>query len=120
MDTKNPELTGLVEAPACPTMTGRIPPKESLRENRQIKLNEIFKTKNPELTGLVEAPACPTMTGRIPPKESLWENRRIKMNEIFKTKNPGLAGLVEAPVGFEPTNKAFAELPLKPLGYSAI
>ena len=26
---------------------------------------------------------------------------------------------VEAPVGFEPTNKAFAELPLKPLGYSA-
>ncbi len=26
----------------------------------------------------------------------------------------------EAPVGFEPTNKGFADLPLKPLGYSAI
>jgi hypothetical protein len=25
----------------------------------------------------------------------------------------------EAPVGFEPTNKGFADLPLKPLGYSA-
>ncbi len=35
-------------------------------------------------------------------------------------KNPVKTGLVEAPVGFEPTNKAFAELPLKPLGYSAI
>ena len=26
---------------------------------------------------------------------------------------------IEAPVGFEPTNKGFADLPLKPLGYSA-
>ena len=26
---------------------------------------------------------------------------------------------LEAPVGFEPTNKGFADLPLKPLGYSA-
>ncbi len=26
----------------------------------------------------------------------------------------------EAPVGFEPTNKGFADLPLKPLGYSAV
>jgi hypothetical protein len=26
----------------------------------------------------------------------------------------------EAPVGFEPTSKGFADLPLKPLGYSAI
>ena len=25
----------------------------------------------------------------------------------------------EAPVGFEPTNKGFADLPLRPLGYSA-
>ena len=28
--------------------------------------------------------------------------------------------LIEAPVGFEPTNKGFADLRLKPLGYSAI
>ena len=28
--------------------------------------------------------------------------------------------LGEAPVGFEPTNKGFADLPLRPLGYSAI
>lgn len=27
---------------------------------------------------------------------------------------------MEAPVGFEPTDKGFADLPLKPLGYSAI
>jgi hypothetical protein len=26
----------------------------------------------------------------------------------------------EAPIGFEPMNKGFADLPLKPLGYSAI
>ncbi len=32
--------------------------------------------------------------------------------EIIKLK-------FEAPVGFEPTNKGFADLPLKPLGYSA-
>jgi hypothetical protein len=27
---------------------------------------------------------------------------------------------IEAPVGFEPTNKGFADLRLKPLGYSAL
>jgi hypothetical protein len=31
-----------------------------------------------------------------------------------------VTALFEAPVGFEPTNKGFADLPLKPLGYSAI
>ena len=30
-----------------------------------------------------------------------------------------MVGKVEAPVGFEPTNKGFADLPLRPLGYSA-
>ena len=29
------------------------------------------------------------------------------------------SNFLEAPVGFEPTNKGFADLPLKPLGYSA-
>ncbi len=29
------------------------------------------------------------------------------------------SGFIEAPVGFEPTNKGFADLPLRPLGYSA-
>jgi len=28
--------------------------------------------------------------------------------------------LIEAPVGFEPTNKGFADLRLGPLGYSAV
>ncbi len=37
----------------------------------------------------------------------------------IKQKIPAKNGIFEAPVGFEPTNKAFAELPLKPLGYSA-
>jgi hypothetical protein len=41
--------------------------------------------------------------------------RSQKNLEIF-TKSRS----VEAPVGFEPTNKGFADLPLKPLGYSAI
>lgn len=35
-------------------------------------------------------------------------------------KNPDDSPGLEAPVGFEPTNKGFADLPLKPLGYSAI
>ena|GEM_PF-2201286 len=38
----------------------------------------------------------------------------------FGFKNNYFNSLVEAPVGFEPTNKGFADLPLKPLGYSAI
>ncbi|RJQ61207.1 MAG: hypothetical protein C4517_08885 [Stygiobacter sp.] len=52
MDTKNPGLAGLVEAPACPTMTGRIPPKESLREKPRIKLNERFKNKKSRVSGI--------------------------------------------------------------------
>ena len=37
------------------------------------------------------------------------ENRKSLFDEAYE----------EAPVGFEPTNKGFADLPLKPLGYSA-
>ena len=37
-----------------------------------------------------------------------------------KVQINGYLDFIEAPVGFEPTNKGFADLRLKPLGYSAL
>lgn len=42
----------------------------------------------------------------------MYREKDVKLKVEFRR--------VEAPVGFEPTNKGFADLPLKPLGYSAI
>ena len=42
-------------------------------------------------------------------------------NFIIKQKKSEFSlkpDFLEVPVGFEPTNKGFADLPLKPLGYS--
>lgn len=57
--------------------------------------------------------------------------RSYNRSEKIKNSNPDSIGefskkhragkfRIEAPVGFEPTNKGFADLPLKPLGYSAL
>jgi hypothetical protein len=40
------------------------------------------------------------------------KREKVQINEYLD--------LIEAPVGFEPTNKGFADLRLKPLGYSAL
>ncbi len=49
-----------------------------------------------------------------------FKNVNIIHLKISKKKDVGDLFRDEAPVGFEPTNKAFAELRLKPLGYSAV
>jgi hypothetical protein len=43
----------------------------------------------------------------------------MNQSALQKIKKPHNRGFFEAPVGFEPTNKGFADLPLRPLGYSA-
>ena len=40
------------------------------------------------------------------------KKEKVQINEYLD--------FIEAPVGFEPTNKGFADLRLKPLGYSAL
>ena len=50
---------------------------------------------------------------------SIWEVRGKGLNKEKAQINAYLYFL-EAPVGFEPTNKGFADLRLKPLGYSAL
>jgi len=45
------------------------------------------------------------------------EERGLKKGKV---EINGYLGFIEAPVGFEPTNKGFADLRLKPLGYSAL
>ena len=40
------------------------------------------------------------------------KREKVQINEYLD--------FIEAPVGFEPTNKGFADLRLKPLGYSAL
>ena len=41
-----------------------------------------------------------------------FKREKVQINEY--------SDFLEAPVGFEPTNKGFADLRLKPLGYSAL
>ena len=53
-----------------------------------------------------------------------WESGGWELVEkVFKREKVQIKGyldFIEAPVGFEPTNKGFADLRLKPLGYSAL
>ena len=51
---------------------------------------------------------------------SLNYRKETTLGGYLKLKNPSFLTGFEAPVGFEPTNKGFADLPLRPLGYSAI